>query len=610
MSLLNNAIFDFLLNPWFILSLIFWVIVLAIIYLLRNKKDAAFLFFPLLAMFKTKKLNNFITRISRKAPRFWRIFWTVGIFISFGFVIFAFYFFFTNFINLIIEPRIEQAVIPLIPGVTIDLPIFFYLILPLLFIVTTHEFAHGIAASSDGLDIKSTGVLGAGLFYIIGFGAFVEVDEREVNSTKVNRYTRLRIAAAGTYVNGITAVIALILLLIYPLMISPFYRQVPQVNTVLEEYQGGFNYGNLTSRDVIIAIKKQGTPDTDYVYLDEYKGRTLSSILSNETTLQCGVGDNLTIKTYIPSSDKFLAKNVTLGPRYFIGLRYEYTSDGLGLKITDVLSKSEGGNNFGNISAGLTVIKINGIPINVSNGDTLEKVYVTSFKNDILLNNINFSTNSANYTLDLRIDGAYIGIYSNSYFMYKNSIAKFFTSFWPEFWLRELSWLFVIAFSITLFNMLPLPVFDGDRVVKELINWGIGENYKSLKKKKEKFYFKKEEKYYELSEYRVEKIDSVKLIMRDRSRLADPSIIKLSEDRYELIDKIGDGFKDTVLLDLPEQSKLTEDTLIEIAYDHYFDEKGKIKRIILNSIRMVTLIIIAGNFILSFIKFGGLLFWI
>ena len=609
MPLLNSPFIEFLLNPWFLLSLFFWLIVLALVYLLRNKKEAAYLFFPLLAMFKTKKLNNFLRKISRKVPKFWKIFWTIGIFISFGFVIFAFYFFFTNFINLLVNPRIEQAVLPLIPGVTIDLPLFFYLILPLLFIVTTHEFAHGIAASADGLDIKSTGVLGAGIFYIIAFGAFVEVDERIVNSNKVNRYTRLRIAAAGTYVNGITAVVAFILLLCFPLMIAPWYRQVTQVNTVLKEDEGGFNYGNITRGDAIIAIKKSGTTDENYVSLDELKGVSLSSILNNKSTLECAINDSLTLKIYDPSLDAFLEKNITLGPRYYIGLRYEYTSDGLGLKINKVLSLSEGGNNFGNISEGLTVIKINGIPINVSNGDTLERVYTSSFQNGMILNNINFSTDSANYTLDLRIDGVIIGIYSNSYFMYKNGIAKFFTSFWPEFLLRELSWLFLIAFSITLFNMLPLPIFDGDRMVKELINWGIGENYKSLKKKKDKFYFKKEDKNYELSEYRVEKINSIEIIMKDPLRSIEPSTIRLSEDKYQIIDKIGDGFKDTVLLNLPEKTELTENSVVEISYEHYYDEKKKIKNLILNTLRFITIFIILGNFILSFIKFGGLIFW-
>ena len=608
MTLLNAPIIDFFLNPWFIFSLIFWLIVLALVYLLRKREGAAYLFFPLLVMFRTKRLNKFIIKLSRKAPKFWRIFWTIGIFISFGFIIFAFYFFFTNFMSLIFTPSPKNAILPLIPGVTVDLPLLFYLVLPILFIVTTHEFAHGIAASSDGLDIKSTGVLAAGLFFIIAPGAFVEIDERKANSNKVSRYTRLRIAAAGTYVNGITVGIALILLLSFPLMTSPYYRQVPRVGLVLTEEQGGFNYGNLSNGDAIIAIKKKGTPDSEYVYLDEFKGISLSSILNNDTSLACSVGDNLTLKIYEPSSNTLLAKNITLGPRYNIGINHRYLSNGSGLEITKIYSAVEGGNNYNkSLTVGLIIDQINGIPINFSNGDTLERV-LTTFN----LKNITFSKQSINWTLDVETIGVYIGILRNPnpYFMYKNDIGKFFTNFWPEFVLREFSWLFIIAFSITLFNMLPLPVFDGDRLVKELINWGVGEDYKSLKKKKDKFYFKKKENFYDLSEYRVEKINSIKIIMKEHSRMHDPSIIELSEEKYELVDRIGDGFKDSVVLNLPEETNLTEDAIIEVSYDHYYDEKGKIKKIILNSLRMITLIIIVGNFALSFIKFGGLLFWI
>ena len=182
--LIQNFILDFILNPWFLLSLIFWIMVGLAIVLLKNKKKAYSVFFPLLAIFRTRRLNKIITRISRKGPKFWRIFWNIGIFVSFGFTIYGFYFLFSNVISLIFTPKIENAIIPLIPGVTIELPIFFYLILPLLFIITTHEFSHGISASVDGVEIKSTGVLGVGIFYIVGFGAFVEVDERELNSTK------------------------------------------------------------------------------------------------------------------------------------------------------------------------------------------------------------------------------------------------------------------------------------------------------------------------------------------------------------------------------------------------------------------------------------------
>ncbi|MCK4779545.1 MAG: hypothetical protein KAT57_05125, partial [Candidatus Lokiarchaeota archaeon] len=112
-----DIILDFILNPWFIFSLLFWVFVLLLVRLLRNKKEAYYVWFPLLAMFKTRKLNKFIMKVSRKAPKFWKTFWTIGIFVSFGFTIYALYFLFTNFINLIIRPSLEQAIVLLIPGV-------------------------------------------------------------------------------------------------------------------------------------------------------------------------------------------------------------------------------------------------------------------------------------------------------------------------------------------------------------------------------------------------------------------------------------------------------------------------------------------------------------
>ncbi|MFX1305427.1 MAG: site-2 protease family protein [Promethearchaeota archaeon] len=602
---LFNIILDFILNPWFIFSLIFWIIVLLLVYLLRNKKEATYLFFPLLAMFKTRKLNNIIKKISRKAPKFWKYFWTIGIFVSFSFMIFAFYFFFTNFINLIVNPKVEQAVVLLIPGVTIDLPLLFYLILPLLFIITTHEFAHGISASVEGVDIKSTGVMGAGLFFIIGFGAFVEVDERELNSTKIHRNTRLRVAAAGTYVNAITLGITIILLLSFPLIISPFYRQVTQVNTVFTEAQGGFNYGILSDGDVILAIKKKGTSDDQYISLDINQGRSLSNILNNKTSLQCSIGDNLTFRIYYPSQDEYLEKNVTLGPRYYIGIMYKYISN-TELEITKIYTENEGGNNFNtNLTEGTIINEINGNLINITKGDTLEKA-LTKFN----LKNITLNKDSETYILNVTAVGVVLGIYSNSYFMHKNNIAKFFTSFWPEFWLRELLWLFIIAFSITLFNLLPLPVFDGDRIMKELINWGFGEDFRTLKTKTDKSLFKKDTLQIQLSEYRIEKVNSVKIIMENKLQSREKNEIILAEDKYKLVDTIGDEFKDSIAFNLPEQTQLEQDSLVEVTYEYKYDEKQKIKRPLLNILRFITLFIVLGNFILSFIKFGGIFFWI
>jgi len=595
---LLDLIVDFLLNPWFIISLTFWIIVIVFVFLLRNKKEAYSFFFPLLALFKTKKLNNFIINISRRKPKLWRIFWNIGIFISFGFTIFGFYFFFTNIISLIFQPSIENAIVPLIPGVTIDLPILFYLFLPLLFIMTTHEFAHGISASIDGVEIKSTGVLGVGFFYLVGFGAFVEVDERELRSSKFHRNTRLRIAAAGTYVNALTAGLAFLLILTFPTLISPFYVQVTQVYTVLTPQDGGFNNGTLEAGDAIIAIKNSADPDANFLNLDLNQGISLTSILSNSTIIKFSVGDNLTFKTYNPFSDSSSKKNVTLGPRYDIGIRYEYTDDGMGLRITYNYSSDTETN--------ILIEKVNGTAINRSNGDTLE-ILLTSFT----LKAINLTSDSGiDYILDVEVVGVFVGVQSTYYWMHLNEFAKFFTANWPDFLFREIIWLFIIAFSIALFNMMPLPIFDGDRFVKELVNWIFGENYKSKKKKKDRLIYKGIDTECKLTEYRVEKIESVKIYLKDTLREDQNGEIILGEDNYELVDKIGDGYKDTVSVNLPENTKLKENTVFEISYEYLYDDKKRIKSIVLNSIRAIALILIGGNFLLSFIKFGFELFWI
>ncbi len=595
------------LNPWFLMSLFFWLIIFGLWFLLRHKKENFYVFFPMLALLKTKKLNEFIKKLAKKSPKFWKTFFNIGFFVSFCFTIFAYYFFFINLVALITNPKIENAVTPLIPGVTIDIPIFMYLILPILFVMTTHELAHGIAASIDNVDVKSTGLLGVGFFYLIGFGAFVEVDERELYSEKHHRNTRLRIAAAGTYVNAITAGVAFLLLLSFTTLISPFYgAQVTQVDTVLKEEQGGFNYGKLDKGDVITAVKIKGS-NKDYVNLDADKGISLTDVLLNDSDeIKVRVGQKLTLNIYDPTEDSYSEKDVVLGPRYNIGIYYEYTSNDE-LTISRVYSKEEGGNNYNkNLKENTVITKINGHEIDVNDGKTLEKVLTTDNLTKIKLT----SDSGKNYYLDVELEGVVIGILTTVYWMPTNAVSKFFTGNFPGFLLRELLWLWIIAFSITLFNMLPLPIFDGDRIVKELINSRVGSDFKEKKIKKDKLLFKKEEKIYTLIEYRVEKILSVKFVIKDKLEPGTQKEVILGESNYSLIDKFGSGYKDSISFNLPQSSTISDNSIIEISYEYWHDAKKQKKKNILNAIRLVTLVIVGGNFIISLMKFGTATFWI
>ncbi|MCK4686683.1 MAG: hypothetical protein KAT66_00980, partial [Candidatus Lokiarchaeota archaeon] len=125
-----------------------------------------------------------------------------------------------------------------------------------------------------------------------------------------------------------------------------------------------------------------------------------------------------------------------------------------------------------------------------------------------------------------------------------------------------------------------------------------------------KYQFTPDAYEYDLSEYRVENVNSVKISIQDPSKIKEPSEILLSEDNYNLIDKFGDGFKETLILDLPEQSKLDKNSIVEISYEYWYDRKRPLKRAIINTLRLFTLIIVAGNLILSIVKFGSPTFWI
>ncbi|UCC19130.1 MAG: site-2 protease family protein, partial [Promethearchaeota archaeon] len=339
---------------------------------------------------------------------------------------------------------------------------------------------------------------------------------------------------------------------------------------------------------------------------DNYAGRSLTNVLNNQTLLQCSIGDNLTFRVYNPRTDSYSLKNITLGPRYNIGIGWQYISNSE-IEISRIYSETEGGNNFNtDLNPGDKIIQVNGVLINQTSGDTLEKVLKT-----YNLNSINLTTDTLiTHVLNVSAIGVKIGIYTNSYFMHKNAFAKFFTNVWPEFWLREIFWLFLIAFSVTLFNVLPLPVFDGDRMVKEVLDWGVGQDFTTTKKKKEKVKYKKDDNEIYLSEIRVKNVDYIKFLIDDKADFREQSEIVLAEDKYKLIDHIGDGFKDTIALDLPEPINVEEDTLIEISYEYWYDEKQKVKKPILNFLRYFTLFIVLGNVVLSFVKFGGVLFWI
>ena len=198
---------------------LFWLIIYAVAQYLgveRLQQKGVEAGTPFFFMWKTQRLNAFLTRMGKKFPL---IFFNIGIVVGFGGMIFSFWMFGENLIKFFVEPAAAGGVVPIIPGVTITgLPLL-YMLIGLAVAILTHEFAHGLASSRDNIPIKSSGLLG----FLILFGAFVEPDE-EAFEKEATPQGRMRLLAAGSYSNIIWSFVFLALLINFNSVASIAYN--------------------------------------------------------------------------------------------------------------------------------------------------------------------------------------------------------------------------------------------------------------------------------------------------------------------------------------------------------------------------------------------------
>lgn len=699
-----DSIINLINSPFFIISAIFWIVAYALMSLFDKKREHILLFFPFYAIFRTKKLNEWLRKIGQKYQKFWRIWFTLGIFVSLGFMLYGIYFFFNNLIELWIAPKPENSITPMIPGVTVNLNVFSYLILPLLFIITFHEFSHAMASEADGLKVKSTGIIGAGLFYIILPGAFVEPDEFQLKSPKTKTWTKLRVFGAGTFTNAIQAGIALLLVLNFTTLISPFYGpNVFQVDYIVPNIQGGYNEGNIAIGDKVIEIN--GTK------IDENAGLGLTDILNNKTSIQCSIGDLLNL-TVLDNNNQPQTRLLTLGKHLFVGFNYKYNSESE-LEIIDVYSKYQGGNNYKNLSVGMKFKAIDEYEFNTTEGKTLG-IYLRNYANEGIVNftriddtNISiyidyyplvlgafefrsfytgaFFYNDSNNNVfvervlsDLTETGinsnnlfkgdqitqvngnpvvisseitfedfllsilgtitqttevyftvipkgsstpttrtvlfqpinksyVFIGIQTSDYWIPKNWLASMLGSNFV-IWLRtQLVYFYMIGFSVTLFNMLPLvfPPLDGYLIIKELVNVIFGVKYDQKKKKKIKFLFDEETSDYHLMTHNIISVNNVEMNLTiDRN----PELF--DQLAYKTKDTTGSGHIDTLTFNLESAKLPPTGTEIITEIEYLEDRKLTKKKKIYYTIGIITLIIVILNFLFSYLFVGDITFWL
>ena len=141
----------------------------------------------------------------------------------------------------------------------------------------------------------------------------------------------------------------------------------------------------------------------------------------------------------------------------------------------------------------------------------------------------------------------------------------------------------MVAFSVTLFNMLPLPIFDGNRILREIIHWIVGTKYGKKAQKKIKLYFDPEESDYALMEYNITKIIDMEM---DLSTHIHPDLIDTVN--YIPLDTIQDGFLDTIKMDLESGNIPEAGTQFTVTVEYIVDEKAKLKKGIVLGIGLIT----------------------
>jgi membrane-associated protease RseP (regulator of RpoE activity) len=221
-------------------------------------------------------------RLGNRWRKGWRTFYDIGAAMGIDLSAFAIYIFIRGLIALV--TRSSQAtptslIIPL-PGLTISWDLFPYILVSIAVLLIPHEAAHGIASVLDSVPIKSSGVFMA----IFLPGGFVEIDEEDL-AKRPNR-TKLRVFAAGSFTNVVTAGLVTIIIL-------SFFSQVPAGVLVTSVVAGsGADQAHIPQWSVITAIN--GTK----INSREDLGLVMSRVAPGQTVLvQLSDGRDHLVKT-------------------------------------------------------------------------------------------------------------------------------------------------------------------------------------------------------------------------------------------------------------------------------------------------------------------------
>lgn len=243
-------------------------------------------------MIKTKRGRSALERWAR-FRRFWTVAADVGIALAAiamaGIVVLL-------LIDAVLSLRLNPSTAPPVsealglPGINPIIPIG-YGIVALVVGIVLHELAHGVVARSQGIGVKTLGVL----WCVVPVGAFVEQDD--VDMQAASRRKRDRVAAAGVLANFALTVLFFVVLSL--LVASSVQPNANGVGVALVEPNTPAANATLVPGDIIVSINGTGTT---------------SNALFQSSLADTRPGEVVTVVYFSGSSGALVSANVTLAP--------------------------------------------------------------------------------------------------------------------------------------------------------------------------------------------------------------------------------------------------------------------------------------------------------
>ncbi|MCI4369239.1 MAG: site-2 protease family protein [Thermoplasmata archaeon] len=279
----------------------------------RIGKDRALSFFGPALMLKTRRGQSFLDRLGRYR-RFWSVAGDIGIALAISamalivglLVLGAFY---VRQVPASAAPSPQEALG--LPGINPIIPLGYGLV-ALIVGVVLHELCHGVVARSQGIGVKSIGIL----WLVIPVGAFVEQDDADMQAAPRRR--RDRVAAAGVLANfGLTVVFFVLLAALLSTSVTPVADGLG-ISSVVSGMPA--SNASLAAGDVLTSLNGTMTPNVG----------ALEDALSTTHP-----GENVTITYYSTSLDRSVTSTLTLTSLTALdGVKADRNRSALGVVLT------------------------------------------------------------------------------------------------------------------------------------------------------------------------------------------------------------------------------------------------------------------------------------